>query len=97
MKKETKYLKKDQNHAKLLRSELLFAPLLIMCPVFVSVFLINDWFIRGFSIGVSTYDGELLLAIIILSGNILFNIPFIKSPSMVYFVPSKARLFTPAF
>jgi len=79
MKKETEYLKKEENHAKLLRAELLFAPLLIICPVFVSVFLINDWFIRGLSTGVSTYDGELLLAIIILSGNILFDIPFIKS------------------
>ena len=79
MKKETEYLKKEENHSKLLRAELLFAPLLIICPVFVSVFLINDWFIRGFSTGTSTYDGELLLAIIILSGNILFDIPFIKS------------------
>ena len=79
MKKETEYQKKDANHAKLLRAELLFAPFLIICPVLVSVFLINDWFIRGFSTGVSTYDGELLLAIIILAGNILFDIPFIKS------------------
>ena len=79
MEKETEYLKKEENYAKLLRAELLFAPLLVICPVLVSVFLINDWFIRGFSTGVSTYDGELLLAIIILSGNILFDIPFIKS------------------
>jgi len=79
MKKETEYIKKEENHEKLLRAELLFAPLLIICPVLVSVFLINDWYIRGFSTGISTYDGELLLAAIILSGNILFDIPFIKS------------------
>ncbi len=79
MEKETEYLKKEENHAKLLRAELLFAPLLIICPVLVSVFLINDWFIKGFSTGVSTYDGELFLAIIILAGNILFDIPFIRS------------------
>ncbi len=79
MKKETEYLKKEENHAKLLRAELLFAPLLIICPVFASVFLINDWFIRGFLSGVSTYDGELLLAIVILFGNISFDILFIKS------------------
>ena len=79
MRKETEYLKKESINVKLLRAELWFAPLLIIGPILVSLFLINDWFYRGFSRGVSTYDGELLLAIIILAGNILFDIPFIKS------------------
>ena len=79
MRKETEYLEKESSNTKLLRAELWFAPLLIVVPVLVSLFLINDWFYRGFSRGVSTYDGELLLAIIILAGNILFDIPFIKS------------------
>ena len=79
MRKETEYLKKESINIKLLRAELWFAPLLIIVPTLVSLFLINDWFYRGFSRGVSTYDGELLLAIIILAGNILFDVPFIKS------------------
>jgi len=79
MRKETEYLKKEGTNKKLLRAELLFAPPLIIAPVLVSVFFINDWFVRGFSTGISDYNGEILLAIIILSGNILFDIPFIKS------------------
>ena len=79
MRKDTEYLKKEGGNEKLLRAELLFAPILVIAPVLVSVFLINDWFVRGFSTGISRYDGEILLATIILAGNILFDIPFIKS------------------
>jgi len=79
MRKETEYLEKERINAKLRRAELWFAPLLIIVPILVSLFLINDWFYRGFSRGISTYDGELILAMIILAGNILFDIPFIKS------------------
>jgi len=62
-----------------MRPELWFAPLLIILPIVVSIFLIRDWFYRGFSLGISTYDGELFLAIIILVGNIIFDVPFLKS------------------
>jgi len=79
MRKETEYLEKESINVKLLRAELWFAPFLIIVPILVSLFLINDWFYRGFSRGISTYDGELILAMIILAGNILFDIPFIKS------------------
>ena len=79
MGKETEYLKKEKGNVKLRRAELWLAPLLILAPILVSVFLINDWFVRGFSTGISRYDGELLLAVIILAGNILFDISFIKS------------------
>lgn len=79
MRKETEYLEKESINAKLRRAELWFAPLLIIVPILVSLFLINDWFYRGFSRGISIYDGELILAMIILAGNILFDIPFIKS------------------
>lgn len=79
MGKETEYLKKEKGNAKLRRAELWLAPLIILAPILVSVFLINDWFVRGFSIGISRYDGELILAAIILAGNILFDIPFVKS------------------
>ena len=62
-----------------MRLEFWFAPLLIILPIVVSIFLIRDWFYRGFSLGISTYDGELFLAIIILVGNIIFDVPFLKS------------------
>ena len=70
---------KGRNNTRLMRLELWFAPLLIILPIVVSIFLIRDWFYRGFSLGISTYDGELFLAIIILVGNIIFDVPFLKS------------------
>jgi len=70
---------KGCNNTRLMRLELWFVPLLIILPIVVSIFLIRDWFYRGFSLGISTYDGELFLAIIILIGNIVFDVPFLKS------------------
>ena len=70
---------KGRNNTRLMRLELWFAPLLIIFPIVVSIFLIRDWFYRGFSKGISTYDGELFLAIIIIVGNIVFDVLFLKS------------------
>ena len=70
---------KGSNNTRSMRPEFWFAPLLIILPIVVSIFLIRDWFYRGFSLGISTYDGELFLAIIILVGNIIFDVPFLKS------------------
>lgn len=70
---------KGRNNTRLIRLEIWFAPLLITLPIVVSIFLIRDWFYRGFSKGISTYDGELFLAIIILVGNIVFDVLFLKS------------------
>ena len=69
----------DKNYVKVIRTEILFTPLLIIVPIIVSVFLIYDWFTRGFLANNPSYDGELMLGIIILIGNIIFDIPFIKS------------------
>jgi len=63
----------------LLRLELWFAPILIIVPLAVSLFLIWDWYARGGSVGLSRYDGELLLALLILFGNIAVDIPFLRS------------------
>ena len=80
MKKNNKeYLKTDYSNLKVIKTEILLTPILIILPLFVAVFLINNWFINGFLYGVSTHDGELMLAIIILIGNITFDIPFISS------------------
>jgi len=74
------YLKKGSDDLRgVIRTEIWFTPLLIVLPIVVGVFLIYDWFCRGFSIGSSVFDGELMLGIIILVGNIMFDIPFLKS------------------
>ena len=73
------YLKTDCSDLKVVKTEIMLTPLLIVLPMVVAVFLINDWFNSGFLNGNSVYDGELLLAIIILVGNIMFDIPFIGS------------------
>lgn len=77
--KTKEYIEKNGTEAKLIRMKLLFAPLLIILPIIVSIFLIRDWFYRGFSMEISAYDGELFLGLIILIGNIIFDIPFIKT------------------
>jgi hypothetical protein len=63
----------------LLRLELWFAPILIIVPLVVSMFLIWDWYTRGSSLGLSRFDGELVLALLILFGNLAVDIPFIRS------------------
>lgn len=63
----------------LLRLELWFAPLLLIVPIIVSVVFLLEWYTKGFTSGSSAYDGELLLGMLILIGNILFDIPFIRS------------------
>ena len=79
-KEKMNYMKTEiKNYNKIVRAELLFTPLLIALPLFVGVFLIYDWYIRGFSANNSAFTGQLMLGIIILIGNILFDIPFVKS------------------
>jgi len=73
------YMKTDYSDLKVVKTEIMLTPLLIVLPIVVAVFLINDWFNSGFLNGNSVYDGELLLAIIILIGNIMFDVPFIRS------------------
>lgn len=78
MNKKVGYVER-KNGSNVIKIELYFAPLLIIFPIIVSILLIQDWYYRGFTIGTSIYDGELLLGIIILIGNIAFDIPFLKS------------------
>ena len=73
------YLKTDYSTLKVVKTEILLTPLLIVLPLAVAIFLINDWFVNGFSTGSTKYNGELMLAIIILIGNIIFDIPFASS------------------
>jgi len=78
-KKEMKYLKKQYYFSKIIRTEILFTPLLIGLPLIVGSFFIYDWYIRGVIGNCTAYKGELILGIIIIIGNIVFDMPFIKS------------------
>jgi hypothetical protein len=79
-KKEMKYVKKQNNNSKLIRTEILLAPILLIIPFAVGIFLINDWYIRGYLLGNSTkFLGELIIGIVIIFGNIIFDFSFIKS------------------
>lgn len=73
-----KYMK-NNNNSKVLRTEILFAPLLIVLPFIVGILLINDYYYRGIIGNDPSFFGELILGIVIIVGNILFDIPFIKS------------------
>ena len=76
---EADYLKTDKNSKNLIRLEIWLSPLLLVLPVIVSILLIKSWFYKGYLSGNSAYDYELILAIVILIGNIVFDIPFVKS------------------
>lgn len=79
-KQDMEFIKKKNNYSKLIRTELLFTPLLIILPITVSILLIFDWYIRGFlENNTIMYNGELIIGIIILISNFFFDIPFIKS------------------
>jgi len=71
--------RKETIQKLLLRLELWFAPLLILIPLVVSLFFIGDWYSRGFSTGSSVHDGELLLGMLLLFGNLAVDIPFLRS------------------
>ena len=79
MNKQMKYIKTNNHNAKAIRTEILFTPLLIIAPLLIGIFLINDWYVRGFSVNNPAYNVELMLGIIIIIGNVMFDIPFLKS------------------
>lgn len=75
---EMDYLKNSADNVKVVRTEILFTPLLIVLPLIVGYFLINDWYNRDFITSELELTGELMLGIIILAGNVMFDVPFIK-------------------
>jgi len=77
--KEMYYLKARRSDKNIVRTEMLLTPLLIGLPMIIGILFICDWFYRGFLTYSSVFDGELILGIIILVSNILFDIPFIRS------------------
>jgi hypothetical protein len=71
--------RKENIQKLLLRLELWFAPMLIIVPIGVSFFFVWDWMVRGFSTGSSAYDGELILGLLLLFGNLFFDVLFLRS------------------
>jgi hypothetical protein len=67
----------------LLRLELWFAPLLLLVPFIVSLIFLWEWYVKGFIMGFPGYDGELLLGLLLLVGNLVFDIPFLRSIRML--------------
>ena len=76
--KKMEYLDNDYNFIRLVRTELVLMPLLIILPLIIGGFFVHEWFYRGYSLGVSDFDGQLILGIIILASNIIFDMPFIR-------------------
>jgi|GEM_PF-1210392 len=63
----------------LLRLELWFAPLLLLIPIVVSLVFFLEWYTKGVLNGSSVYDGEMFLGLLLLVGNLIFDIPFVRS------------------
>ena len=81
--RESDYLEYHKKDEKIIRTETMFTPLLVFLPFFVGSLFLYHWFLKGFSMGISSFDGELLLGFIIIVGNIIFDIPFIRSIASV--------------
>lgn len=77
--KEMGYLKHREDVKKLVRTELIFAPFLVILPFIVGFLFIHDWYNRDFILNHLDLTGELIIGIIIIFGNIIFDIPFLKS------------------
>jgi hypothetical protein len=67
----------------LLRLELWFAPLLLLIPLIVSLVFIGEWYTKGFLSHSSQYNGALLIGMLLLIGNLVFDIPFLRSLRML--------------
>ena len=85
MKKNMKRMNNSQNQRMvtiqklLLRLELWFAPLLLLIPIIVSMVFLLEWYTKGVLTGSSVYDGEMLLGLLLLAGNLVFDILFVRS------------------
>lgn len=64
---------------KIVRTELLFAPFLVFIPLLVGFLLVYDWYVRDFLENNLNLFSELIFGFIVIIGNVLFDIPFIKS------------------
>jgi len=73
------YIKSQSNTSRAIRTEILLTPFLVIMPIFIGILFIYDWYNRGYVEGNPDYFGTLILGIIIIIGNVFFDIPFIRS------------------
>ena len=78
MNKKTECLE-TKDGEKRIRLEILFTPLILIVPFTIGILLIYDWYNRDLTLNHLELEGELMLGIIILVVNIIFDIPFVKS------------------
>ena len=79
MNENVEYIKKDKNMSRVIRTEILSAPLLVILPIILGLVFISEWYTHGFIPGDPSYDIELIIGVVIIIGNVMFDIPFIKS------------------
>ena len=78
--KKKEYIKNvDSYENRIFRTENILVPLLVIAPLLVGFFLIHDWYLRDFLWNEFDLVGELMIGIIIIIGNIMFDIPLIRS------------------
>ncbi|MEM4258718.1 MAG: hypothetical protein QXL17_06175 [Candidatus Thermoplasmatota archaeon] len=61
------------------RLELWLTPLLVIIPCLVSFLMIYEWYIHGLLHNDIRYTPEGMVGAIILIGNIIFAVPFVKT------------------
>ena len=74
--------RKETVRKLLLRLELWFAPWLLLVPLIVSLVFIGEWYTKGYLTNSPQYNGTLLIGLILMIGNIVFDIPFLRSLRM---------------
>jgi len=75
----TEYMDTRAANEHVRRMAVLLSPVLIMTPLVISIILLVQWFIQGYLQHDARYTTELILGVVIIVGNILFDIPFVQS------------------
>jgi len=73
------YIDNQKNDKRVIRTEILFTPVLVALPICVGILFIYEWYTHSIIDSISGYFGMLILGIILIVGNIIFDIPFIRS------------------
>lgn len=79
IKNKMEYVDTDIDYKKRIRTEIIFTPFLIFLPLIVGILLVNDWYVRDIVLGEFDLFGEFLLGILIITVNIIFDIPLVRT------------------
>jgi hypothetical protein len=77
-KNEIAYINIDLQKKQLVRAEVWSMPFFVLLPLFFSLWLLWRWYIHDSLHTTQTHTGELILGLIILIGNLIFDIPFVN-------------------